>query len=44
MISYKKVQDVLVVFNEFEKTTTRKVIRQKVTDAYNAAVKTAAKV
>ena len=44
MISYKKVQDVLVVFNEFEKTTTRKVIRQKVTDAYNAAVKTAAMV
>jgi hypothetical protein len=44
MISYKKIQDVFVVFKEFEKTTTRKIIRQKVIDAYNAAVKTAAKV
>ena len=39
MISYKKIQDVFVVFKEFEKTTTRKIIRQKVIDTYNAAVK-----
>lgn len=44
MVSYKKIQDVFVVFKEFEKTTTRKIIRQKVIDAYNASVKTAAKV
>ena len=37
MISYKKIQDVLVVFKEFEKTTTRKIIRQKVADTYKAA-------
>ena len=30
MISYKKVQDVVVVFNEFEKTTTKKIKRFKV--------------
>ncbi len=43
MVSYKKIQDVLVVFKEFEKTTTKKVIRQKVIDAYNASKKTAVK-
>ncbi len=32
--SYKRVGDVMVSFAEFEKTSTRKVIRQKVIDAY----------
>lgn len=44
MVSYKKIQDVFVVFKEFEKTTTRKIIRQKVIDAYNASIKTVANV
>jgi hypothetical protein len=32
--SYRKVQNVYVSFNEFEKNSTRKVIRQKVIDTY----------
>ena len=32
--SYRKVQNVYVSFNEFEKNSTRKVIRQKVIDKY----------
>lgn len=32
--SYRKVQNVYVSFNEFEKNSTRKVIRQKVVDTY----------
>lgn len=32
--SYRKVQSVYVSFNEFEKNSTRKVIRQKVIDTY----------
>ena len=32
--SYRKVQSVYVSFKEFEKSSTRKVIRQKVIDAY----------
>ena len=32
--SYKKVGDLLVSFEEFEKTSTRKVVRQKVIDRY----------
>lgn len=35
MSSYKRVQDVMVVFEEFPKTSTRKIVRQKVVDAYN---------
>lgn len=34
--SYKKVQDVAVSFKEFEKTSTRKVVRKIVIDKYNA--------
>ena len=34
--SYRKVQNVYVSFNEFEKNSTRKVIRQKVIDTYTA--------
>ena len=32
--AYRKVQNVYVSFNEFEKSSTRKVIRQKVIDTY----------
>ena len=32
--AYRKVQNVYVSFNEFEKNSTRKVIRQKVVDTY----------
>lgn len=32
--SYRQVQNVYVSFNEFEKSSTRKIIRQKVIDAY----------
>lgn len=32
--AYRKVQNVYVSFNEFEKNSTRKVIRQKVIDTY----------
>ena len=32
--SYRKVQSVYVSFKEFEKSSTRKVIRQKVIDTY----------
>ena len=32
--SYRKVQKVYVSFNEFEKSSTRKIIRQKVIDKY----------
>lgn len=39
MSSYKKVQDVLVSFEEFPKTSTRKVIRQKVIDRYYDSLK-----
>ncbi|MDD6022000.1 MAG: AMP-binding protein [Oscillospiraceae bacterium] len=35
MSSYKRIQDVMVSFEEFPKTSTRKVVRQKVIDAYN---------
>ena len=35
--SYRKVQNVYVSFNEFEKNSTRKVIRQKVIDTYTKA-------
>ena len=35
--SYKRVSDVLVRFEEFEKTSTRKIVRQKVIDLYDAA-------
>jgi hypothetical protein len=34
--SYRKVQNVYGSFNEFEKNSTRKVIRQKVIDTYTA--------
>lgn len=34
MSSYKKIQDVFVAFGEFPKTSTKKVIRQKVTEMY----------
>lgn len=36
MPSYKKVSDFFVVYEEFEKTSTRKIIRAKVSDAYKA--------
>lgn len=32
--SYKKIQDVIVVYTPFEKNSTRKIIRQKVIDKY----------
>ena len=32
--AYRKVQNVYVSFSEFEKSSTRKVIRQKVIDTY----------
>lgn len=35
MSAYKRIQDVMVSFEEFPKTSTRKVVRQKVIDAYN---------
>lgn len=35
--SYRKVQSVYVSFKEFEKSSTRKVIRQKVVDTYTKA-------
>lgn len=36
--SYRKVQNVYVAFSEFEKNSTRKVIRQKVIDTYTKTV------
>ncbi|MBR5438574.1 MAG: AMP-binding protein [Clostridia bacterium] len=36
--SYRKVQNVYVSFKEFEKNSTRKVIRQKVIDTYTKTV------
>lgn len=38
--SYRKVQKVYVSFSEFEKNSTRKVIRQKVIDAYTKKTET----
>lgn len=38
--SYRKVQNVYVSFAEFEKNSTRKIIRQKVIDAYTKDTKT----
>ena len=35
MSSYKKIQDVMVVYEEFPKTSTRKVRRADVVAAYN---------
>lgn len=35
--SYRKIQNVYVSFNEFEKNSTRKIIRQKVIDTYTKA-------
>ena len=35
--AYKRVGDVMVSFSEFEKTSTRKIVRQKVIDAYEAS-------
>lgn len=35
MSSYKRIQDVMISFEEFPKTSTRKIVRQKVIDAYN---------
>ncbi len=34
--AYKKVDDLLISFEEFEKTSTRKIIRQRVIDRYEA--------
>ncbi len=39
--SYRKVQNVYVSFNEFPKSSTRKVIRQKVIDTYTKATQNA---
>ena len=36
--SYRKVQNVYVSFEEFEKNSTRKVIRQKVIDRYTKTI------
>ena len=36
--SDRKVQNVYVAFSEFEKNSTRKVIRQKVIDTYTKTV------
>ncbi len=38
--SYRKVQNVYVSFNEFEKNSTRKIIRQKVIDTYTKKTET----
>lgn len=38
--SYRKVHNVYVSFNEFEKNSTRKVIRQKVIDTYTKRAET----
>ena len=38
--SYRKVQNVYVSFSEFEKNSTRKVIRQKVIDTYTKKAET----
>ncbi len=38
--SYRKVQNVYVSFSEFEKNSTRKIVRQKVIDTYTKETKT----